>query len=321
VEPLCRTSVPKAMQRDTELINSAAAVRRWSFVGERVVHGLTLLCAVGIGHLGYSAFGPITFFYCVLGFFHVQLLFFNRRREAAWLLCLGLPVLQAASAAVRTYRGMAMVAITADACAIRIVGWSIKGAYLQMQPLSAHAKDASCAAVVVTMTLRLAIIYRQTGDTSCWTILMPCTGGALLIAGFLTQTWLHRITTFSSIAESLEWEIATGDEESEQLLDNQYDGTWHREPPQQQRLLEMAEPRPTALSSWGYRTGGEESSMCAVCLGAPSTHAHIPCGHRCVCEGCALGIASVQHAQGTGHLLKCPICHMVSTQCVRIFGG
>jgi serine/threonine protein kinase len=56
----------------------------------------------------------------------------------------------------------------------------------------------------------------------------------------------------------------------------------------------------------------EEQSKgeCVVCLERVSTHALMPCGHRCVCERCAPILNN----------RACPICRTLVEKAVRIFG-
>ena len=55
--------------------------------------------------------------------------------------------------------------------------------------------------------------------------------------------------------------------------------------------------------------GTNESKECVICWSSKKTHAFIPCGHMCVCDGC---VASIQDH-------KCPICRMASQQIVKIY--
>ena len=48
---------------------------------------------------------------------------------------------------------------------------------------------------------------------------------------------------------------------------------------------------------------------CVVCLSSKRTHAFVPCGHMCVCDGCAVLIKN----------RSCPICRMVSQQIIKIY--
>lgn len=52
---------------------------------------------------------------------------------------------------------------------------------------------------------------------------------------------------------------------------------------------------------------------CCVCLDAPNTHAYVPCGHKCVCGQCSLGLHT------TGPQL-CPVCRTTYKSCVRVIG-
>ncbi len=51
------------------------------------------------------------------------------------------------------------------------------------------------------------------------------------------------------------------------------------------------------------RKHDSEENTCVICMGKPPTHAAVPCGHRCMCEGCASDFpAGVQN--------KCTVCSL-----------
>ena len=53
---------------------------------------------------------------------------------------------------------------------------------------------------------------------------------------------------------------------------------------------------------------------CVVCMSTKKTHLLVPCGHMCVCEGCAASIQNVNREDR-----KCPICRTVSVQIIKVF--
>ena len=55
----------------------------------------------------------------------------------------------------------------------------------------------------------------------------------------------------------------------------------------------------------------DQCKECVVCKESRKDYAFLPCGHMCVCEGCA---ASIQ-----GQDRKCPLCRGVSTSIMKIF--
>jgi len=57
--------------------------------------------------------------------------------------------------------------------------------------------------------------------------------------------------------------------------------------------------------------------MCTVCLETQSTHAYIPCGHRCLCGDCAIR-ATVAAAEKHEDI-KCPLCRTEGICITRIF--
>ena len=55
----------------------------------------------------------------------------------------------------------------------------------------------------------------------------------------------------------------------------------------------------------------DQGKECVVCKESRKEYVFLPCGHMCVCEGCA---ASIQ-----GQDRKCPLCRGVSTSIMKIF--
>lgn len=47
---------------------------------------------------------------------------------------------------------------------------------------------------------------------------------------------------------------------------------------------------------------------CVVCLAEPTTHACIPCGHKCLCENCS-----------TEQINRCPLCQGELIMIVQIY--
>ena len=58
-------------------------------------------------------------------------------------------------------------------------------------------------------------------------------------------------------------------------------------------------------------TGGEEAGECVVCMDGENTHLFSPCGHKCVCKGCALLIMRTT--------AECPTCRAEAREVIRVF--
>ena len=58
-------------------------------------------------------------------------------------------------------------------------------------------------------------------------------------------------------------------------------------------------------------TGGEEAGECVVCMDGENTHLIFPCGHKCVCKGCAALIMRTT--------AECPTCRGEAREVVRVF--
>ena len=58
----------------------------------------------------------------------------------------------------------------------------------------------------------------------------------------------------------------------------------------------------------------DKKAPAQVCLEAEKKHAFVPCGHLCVCEGCATAIMSGPAAER-----RCPVCRAEAAQQIRIF--
>ena len=57
----------------------------------------------------------------------------------------------------------------------------------------------------------------------------------------------------------------------------------------------------------------DEQTLCVVCMDAPKTHAIVPCGHVCICEGCAEKLLAPQAP------LVCPMCREHATMVMKLY--
>ena len=55
-----------------------------------------------------------------------------------------------------------------------------------------------------------------------------------------------------------------------------------------------------------------DEASCVVCLDEPKTHALVPCGHVCACEGCAKD--KIMATDGL-----CPMCRTQSAQILQVY--
>ena len=58
-------------------------------------------------------------------------------------------------------------------------------------------------------------------------------------------------------------------------------------------------------------TDVEENLLCVVCWAVEKTHSSVPCGHQCLCGGCAETVMKTSH--------KCPICMQELLMAMKIF--
>lgn len=58
-----------------------------------------------------------------------------------------------------------------------------------------------------------------------------------------------------------------------------------------------------------------QDSVCVVCLESPRSHAFIPCGHRCVCQGCVRRMRT----RLSSSAYRCPICRRHATDIIKIY--
>ena len=68
------------------------------------------------------------------------------------------------------------------------------------------------------------------------------------------------------------------------------------------------EPRDSKPSAPSYIDG----ENCCICMDGPKTHIMFPCGHQCICAGCA---QSLQEDMAEGKRAACPLCR---TDCVGV---
>jgi hypothetical protein len=52
--------------------------------------------------------------------------------------------------------------------------------------------------------------------------------------------------------------------------------------------------------------------MCVVCFDAPKDHLIVPCGHQCVCAGCAEQLTNTRTP-------TCPVCREPIQRTVKVF--
>jgi hypothetical protein len=55
-----------------------------------------------------------------------------------------------------------------------------------------------------------------------------------------------------------------------------------------------------------------EETMCVVCFDAPKDHLIVPCGHQCVCAGCAEQLTNTRTP-------TCPVCREPIQRTVKVF--
>lgn len=79
------------------------------------------------------------------------------------------------------------------------------------------------------------------------------------------------------------------------------------------RVARLAFPDSLAGSPHGDAASAGVPSDCAVCLSTRATHAFVPCGHRCVCEGCAKVLRFTSRR-------ACPLCRQPSSCIIRVWG-
>lgn len=56
----------------------------------------------------------------------------------------------------------------------------------------------------------------------------------------------------------------------------------------------------------------DDRNMCVICMDGRRSHIFTSCGHKCVCEACAVGLERSQQK-------ACPMCRMVTTSIVKVF--
>ena len=82
----------------------------------------------------------------------------------------------------------------------------------------------------------------------------------------------------------------------------------------QSEIKRLETDRDTLLARLGgidakKRARDETDDLCSICLDKPRTMALVPCGHKCLCSGCA----SKWDKQ------KCPMCRKLVTSTMRIY--
>ena len=60
----------------------------------------------------------------------------------------------------------------------------------------------------------------------------------------------------------------------------------------------------------------EDEMACVVCMNAPKTHLFDPCGHMCVCEGCAQRV--MHGAAGVAGRRESPLCRYPAQRAMKV---
>eukprot|EP00929_Paragymnodinium_shiwhaense_P003402 TRINITY_DN103898_c0_g1_i1.p1 TRINITY_DN103898_c0_g1~~TRINITY_DN103898_c0_g1_i1.p1 ORF type:complete len:224 (-),score=47.81 TRINITY_DN103898_c0_g1_i1:30-701(-) len=80
-----------------------------------------------------------------------------------------------------------------------------------------------------------------------------------------------------------------------------------------QAEAEAAPPRRvSATEAAAQVASSDRKGGCAICLSAPAEMAFVPCGHRCICQGC------VELLSPRGRK-RCPACRSRATDVIRIY--
>ena len=84
----------------------------------------------------------------------------------------------------------------------------------------------------------------------------------------------------------------------------------------QERLAALALETQQVQAELGSGSGTShfdaEETMCVVCFDAPKDHLIVPCGHQCVCAGCAEQLTNTRTP-------TCPVCRAPIQQTVKVF--
>jgi hypothetical protein len=70
-------------------------------------------------------------------------------------------------------------------------------------------------------------------------------------------------------------------------------------------------------SSSDGKNGDGSTGMCVVCISAKSNTACVPCGHKCLCQGCSqiiLGIEGARQQQ-----MVCPLCREEVMMAIQVY--
>ena len=59
----------------------------------------------------------------------------------------------------------------------------------------------------------------------------------------------------------------------------------------------------------------DDGDCCVVCLDSAKTHLFVPCGHQCVCAGCAASIMALRPRSSR----QCPICRAQAKSMLRVY--
>ena len=333
------------MRRELVLMEQAALLRLWDAVAEHSMHLLVVTAAAIVANGTWSALGPIPPCYLVLAITYWRLSATGRRHVAAWVTCgIGFALQAIHISCMCWLRAIAFARpLSPSACVLGAVGWMMKGFIFGLQEpyMSFCCHTAFGAAIVGLQGFRHAFVYytlpqeatddEEDGWLISAFILSPIWSCGIFVVAALVATKAQRflqrrVCTCSSIAHHLELEAYKDDSEEEEEVSRDLLGRGEAADAQVRRSVNplsdvdpargpmIARPCQQEEATFVVERTAVEPTVCSICLDAYTSHAFIPCGHRCVCAKCA-SIAVL-----TASWPRCPLCRSRATSVVKIFG-
>ena len=304
------------------LHEAASSLDQWLNWSHAIVGGLAATAAICVSKSHGSLF---TYIFCGT----VMLSLCGRQQHAAWLACGGAVCVEAIGVILVAVRPAEALELELEAAAtargaqmvVRAAAWFGGGCSIGLQPLPADHKRALGILGLSLIVLRLLITFLRCGERlgpQALTTVLPRTFMPVYV-GYQVSHYLR-----DACVRMLSGLVGV----NQDLVRTQ--GSWValRECYSELHAMMRTVPEDVRKQYTGtgvipncYSAQGEATSelrhrqvggTCIICQSKPNSHLYVPCGHRCVCIGCA----TRWDEQGSG---TCPMCATPYEDFLRVY--
>ena len=139
----------------------------------------------------------------------------------------------------------------------------------------------------------------------------PGDDGAKRVTKIEAASWKHDSPAAVGTVINAQGGNASGRDKVVQPGDMESSSTCASSTQEERAASPAAAAGPPPVAGASEPDAAEGVDECCVCLEADKSHIFAPCGHLCVCQGCADSIMAASK--------ECPVCRQASILCMRVF--